>query len=89
MARAISFAPAAWEQYLGWYGTDRVHFGKINALLSACARDPFDGVGKPERLKGDLAGYWSRRIDQEYRLVYGVFGESIAVLQCRYHYTKK
>jgi toxin YoeB len=82
----ISFKPVAWDQYLHWQATDRVMFKKINRLIEECLRHPFDGTGKPEPLKGDLAGYWSRRIDREHRLVYRATDAALEVIQCRYHY---
>jgi toxin YoeB len=82
----ISFRPSAWEQYVHWQSTDKTMFRKINRLIAECLRHPFEGTGKPEPLKGDLAGYWSRRIDREHRLVYRVTPDAIEVVQCRYHY---
>lgn len=78
--------PAAREQWLFRQETDRATFRKLNALIKECQRHPFEGVGKPEPLKGDLAGCWSRRINREHRLVYGVPGDNLEILQCRYHY---
>ena len=59
---------------------------KINRLIEECRRHPFDGIGKPEPLKGDYSGWWSRRIDREHRLVYRVEGDTLIIAQCRYHY---
>ena len=59
---------------------------KINRLIEECRRHPFDGIGKPEPLKGDYSGWWSRRIDREHRLVYRVEGDTLLIAQCRYHY---
>jgi toxin YoeB len=61
---------------------------RINELIKDCRRSPFDGIGKPEPLKGDLSGYWSRRIDDEHRLVYRVEPDAIVIFKCRYHYKK-
>ena len=79
---------AAWEQYLYWQETDRAILRKINALLKECQRTPFIGTGKPEALKGNLRGYWSRRINHEHRLVYQVVGETLFIAACRFHYEK-
>ena len=79
---------AAWEQYLYWQETDRAILRKINALLKECQRTPFTGTGKPEALKGNLRGYWSRRINHEHRLVYQVVGETHFIAACRFHYEK-
>ncbi len=76
----------AWEYLLFWQETDKATVRKINALIMECLRHPFEGTGKPEPLKGDLAGYWSRRIDREHRLVYRVAGDDLEILSCRYHY---
>jgi len=78
----------AWEQYLYWQETDRAILRKINALLKECQRMPFTGTGKPEALKGNLRGYWSRRITHEHRLVYQVVGETLFIAACRFHYEK-
>ena len=81
----IVFTTHGWEDYTSWSG-DRKAFQRINRLLDEAARDPGSGTGKPERLRGDLSGCWSRRIDQEHRLVYTVVGEDLVFLQARYHY---
>jgi toxin YoeB len=80
------FTPHGWDDYLHWQRTDRAMLKRINRLLEAVARDPFDGIGKPEQLRHALAGAWSRRIDEEHRLVYLVDGDDIVILQARYHY---
>ena len=86
----IEFAKSAWEQYLHWQLTDPRKVKKINALLKDCSRAPFEGVGQPEPLRHDWAGWWSRRIDQEHRLVYRITtrdGEQVLeIAQCRHHY---
>lgn len=82
----IVFTALAWEDYLHWQATDRGTLRRLNRLLEDCSRDPFAGVGKPEPLRHALAGAWSRRIDQEHRLVYLVDGDDLVVLQARYHY---
>lgn len=82
----ISFVPEAWEQYLYWQTQDKRTLKRINALLKEIVRTPFTGIGKPEALKENLSGYWSRRIDDTHRLVYAVSDESITVIACRFHY---
>lgn len=72
--------------YVHWSETDRRMTKRINRLIEECKRDPFAGIGKPEPLKGDLSGYWSRRIDDEHRLVYRARGDELVVVQARYHY---
>jgi toxin YoeB len=76
----------AWEDYLYWQQTDRKLIKKINDLLKDISRNPHEGIGKPEPLKHALAGYWSRRITEEHRLVYKVEGTVIKIAQARYHY---
>lgn len=82
----LIFQPTAWDQFLYWQETDKAMLRKINALIKDCLRHPFEGIGKPEPLKGDLSGYWSRRIDREHRLVYRVTDTALEIIQCRYHY---
>lgn len=82
----LVFSEQAWEDYLHWQARDRKTLEKLNALIKECARTPFAGTGKPEPLRGDLRGWWSRRITLEDRLVYRVEGESLLIAQCRYHY---
>jgi toxin YoeB len=84
--RIISFVPEGWEQYTYWHGQDRKTLKRINLLIEAAARDPFEGIGKPEPLVGNLSGYWSRRIDETNRLVYRVTDDELIVIGCRYHY---
>lgn len=76
----------AWKEYLQWLELDKKKFNKVNALLKEVMRTPFEGTGKPEPLKGNLEGLWSRRIDQEHRLIYRVDGDNIVIAQCRGHY---
>lgn len=85
----LSWDEDAWEQYLHWQETDLTILRKINTLLKECLRTPFAGTGKPELLKGNLRGYWSRRITQEHRLVYKVAGEELRIAQCRFRYDDK
>jgi len=82
----IAWTPTAWEDYLYWQQTDKEKVLKINELIKDCKRNSFSGLGKPEPLKGNLKGAWSRRINQEHRLVYKVTDNSIVILQCRFHY---
>ena len=82
----LTFEVRSWEHYLYWQDTDKATHRKINALIKECLRHPFEGTGKPEPLKGDLSGFWSRRIDREHRLVYRVTDTSLEILSCRYHY---
>ena len=85
--RAICFVPDAWADYLYWQGQDKKTLKRINALVNEAARAPFDGIGKPEPLRGDLSGYWSRRIDDANRLVYRATDDDLVIVACRYHYT--
>jgi toxin YoeB len=86
----LVFWPPAWENYLHWQAEDEKMLARLNALLKECMRAPFKGTGKPEPLSGNLSGWWSRRLNQEHRLVYRVSGKSDAqaleAAQCRYHY---
>ena len=84
--RYISFHADAWRDYLYWHRTNTSTFKKINELIRDTQRHPFEGLGKPEALKRDLQGCWSRRITQEHRLVYRVESETLFILSCRYHY---
>ncbi|MDB5690877.1 MAG: Txe/YoeB family addiction module toxin [Sphingomonas bacterium] len=86
----LVFDEAAWAQYVGWIEEDRKVVTRINALIEECLRHPFTGTGKPEPLRQNLTGWWSRRITGEHRLVYRVRGtgeaQALEVLSCRYHY---
>ena len=82
----LIFLTLAWEDYLYWQKTDKAVLRKINELIKQCQPTPFEGIGKPEPLKGDLSGWWSRRINHEHRLVYGSSKEKLFILQCRRHY---
>ncbi|WP_129138880.1 Txe/YoeB family addiction module toxin [Modicisalibacter coralii] len=82
----LTFSEHAWEEYLYWQRTDRKTLRRINQLIKAIQRAPFEGIGKPEPLKHGLAGYWSRRIDEEHRLVYKVAEAHLFIAQLRYHY---
>lgn len=82
----LSWTEDAWEDYKYWQKTSKDKVRQISKLIKAIKPEPFEGIGKPEPLKHDLAGYWSRRIDQEHRLVYEVQDDAIIIVQCRYHY---
>ena len=82
----IIFSTHSWEDYLFWQKTDRKILKRINSLIKDISRDPLQGKGKPEPLKHALAGFWSRRIDEEHRIVYKVEGDSLLIVQLKYHY---
>ncbi|WP_417211522.1 Txe/YoeB family addiction module toxin [Acinetobacter venetianus] len=86
MKRKTNFTPTAWEDYVYWQSQDKKTLKRINILIKECLRTPFEGIGKPEPLLGDLAGFWSRRIDEKNRLVYEVTDVAITIISCRYHY---
>ncbi|CTP88525.1 Txe/YoeB family addiction module toxin [Xanthomonas graminis] len=82
----LQFSDNAWEDYLYWQQTDKKMLKRINDLIKAIQHDPFQGVGKPEPLRHALAGYWSRRINDEHRIVYKVEAGVLLIAQVRYHY---
>jgi toxin YoeB len=82
----LIFAEEAWEDYLEWQRQDRKMLERINKLIREIQRHPFEGIGKPEPLKHALAGFWSRRISDEHRIVYKVEGDALLIAQLRYHY---
>ena len=82
----LIFSSRAWDNYLYWQKTDKAMLKRINALIRDIQCDPFDGIGKPEPLKHGLSGYWSRRINDEHRIVYKVGDDSLFIAQLRYHY---
>lgn len=82
----LVFAERAWEDYLYWQATDRGRLERVNRLIKDILRSPFEGIGHPEPLRHELAGFWSRRIDREHRLVYLVRDEAVHIVQARYHY---
>lgn len=86
MTSRLVWSLAAWEDYEYWQTQDKKTLKRINILIRDCLRSPFDGLGKPEPLRGDKAGMWSRRIDEKNRLVYRVQGEELQIAACRYHY---
>lgn len=82
----VILSETAWEDYLYWQKTDKKLLNRTNELINAIMRTPYEGIGKPEPLKHGLAGYWSRRISDEHRLVYKIQDDSLLIAQCRYHY---
>jgi toxin YoeB len=82
----LIFMSPAWEDYLYWQKNDKQVLKRINELIRQCQRSPYQGIGKPEPLRGNLSGWWSRRIDQEHRLIYRCEENKIYILQCRKHY---
>ena len=88
----IVFLPVGWEHYLYWAANDPKMLARVNVLLEDARRSPFAGIGKPEPLRDNLSGWWSRRIDSEHRLVYRVAGKGegqvLEIMQCRFHYGK-
>jgi toxin YoeB len=86
MPERLAWTQDAWADYLYWQSQDRKTLRRINRLIRASLRDPMAGVGKPEALKGDVSGFWSRRIDHMNRLVYAVDDGTLTIISCRYHY---
>jgi toxin YoeB len=86
MSRKLAWTDEAWSDYLYWQSQDRKTLKRINRLINDTRRDPFKGIGKPEPLRENLAGFWSRRIDETNRLVYVVNDEYLTIIACRYHY---
>lgn len=82
----LIFSEQAWDDYLYWQSHDPKMLSRLNGLIKECSRTPFQGVGKPEPLRGALSGWWSRRINQEHRLVYRPTEDGLQIAQCRYHY---
>ena len=82
----LSWTDAAWDDYLYWQTQDKKTLKRINKLINDVRRSPFEGIGKPESLKENLSGFWSRRIDDTNRLVYAVDDQAITIISCRYHY---
>ena len=85
----IVFSKNAWEDYNSWQTEDKKILRKINSLIKEIQRSPYAGIGKPELLKFDLAGLWSRRIDHEHRIVYRIEGDDLLIYACRYHFDNK
>jgi toxin YoeB len=84
--RQLLFTDESWCDYLYWQTQDKRTLKRINTLIREVQREPFEGIGKPEPLKGNLSGHWSRRIDEENRLVYSVEGNVVTIISCRHHY---
>jgi len=84
--RNTLFTPDGWEDYIYWQTQDKKTLKRINELIKSAVRTPFEGIGKPEGLKENLSGFWSRRIDDKNRLVYEVSDAEISIISCRYHY---
>jgi len=82
----LTFTEDGWNDYLWFQDNDKKLLKRINTLIKEVLRNPLEGIGKPEPLKANLSGYWSRRIDTQHRLVYEVLEESIVVVACRFHY---
>ncbi len=82
----ISFVDESWEDYLYWQKVDKKILKRINNLIKDISRNPYDGIGKPEPLKHKYRGFWSRRIDDEHRLIYRVTEDEVWVVKCRFHY---
>ena len=89
MSRCLAWTDEAWSDYVYWQGQDKKTLKRINKLISNVKRTPFEGVGKPEPLKENLSGFWSRRIDDTHRLVYAITETHITIIACRYHYNQK
>jgi toxin YoeB len=88
MSMTLVFRPQGWEDYRYWQSHDRSVVKRINRLIDDALRHPYEGIGKPEQLKYGVQGAWSRRIDEEHRLVYQVINDELIILQARYHYGK-
>jgi toxin YoeB len=86
MTRLLAWTDDAWADYVYWQGQDKKTLKRINKLITDTKRSPFEGIGKPEPLKENLSGFWSRRVDESNRLVYAVNDSHITVISCRYHY---
>ncbi|MGD1898547.1 MAG: Txe/YoeB family addiction module toxin [Phormidesmis sp.] len=86
--RQLAWTDAAWDSYIYWQSQDKKTLKRINKLIKEILRTPFEGSGKPEPLKNELSGFWSRRIDESNRLVYAIDERYITILACRYHYEK-
>lgn len=87
MTRKLAWTDEAWDDYIYWQGQDKKTLKRVNKLIEATMREPFEGMGKPEPLRENLAGFWSRRIDDTDRLVYAVEDEYLTIISYRYHYT--
>ena len=88
MIEILAWTQEAWKDYVYWQGQDKKTLKRINKIISDTRRNPFEGIGKPEPLKENLSGFWSRRIDESNRLVYIVDNNRLTIISCRYHYEK-
>jgi len=88
MIEILAWTKEAWKDYRYWQSQDKKTLKRINQLISDTQRTPFEGVGKPEKLKENLSGFWSRRIDESNRLVYVIDNNQLIIISCRYHYEK-
>jgi len=88
MSRTLAWTEAGWSDYIYWQTQDKKTLKRINKLVDNILRSPFEGIGKPEALKENLSGFWSRRIDDTNRLVYAVNDTQIIIIACKYHYNK-
>jgi toxin YoeB len=88
MLEILAWTRESWKDYIYWQGQDKKTLKRINKLITATQRSPFEGIGKPEPLKENLSGFWSRRIDDGHRLVYAVDDNKLTIISCRYHYEK-
>ena len=88
MIKKLVWTQEAWKDYVYWQGQDRKTLKRINKIIFDTQRNPFEGIGKPEPLKENLSGFWSRRIDESNRLVYVVDNNCLTIISCRYHYEK-
>ncbi len=86
MSRMLAWTDAAWADYIYWQGQDKKTLRRINKLIADTKRTPFEGMGKPEALRENLSGFWSRRIDEANRLVYAMDDKYLTIIACRYHY---
>jgi toxin YoeB len=86
MSRKLAWTDEAWADYIYWQSQDKKTLKRVNRLITETKRSPFEGIGKPEALRENLAGFWSRRIDDINRLVYAVNDEFVTIISCRYHY---
>lgn len=86
MSKQLAWTGEAWKDYLYWQTQDKKTLKRLNRLITECIRTPFEGIGKPEPLKENLSGFWSRRIDDANRLVYTVDDDYLTIISCRYHY---
>ncbi len=88
MIKILAWTNESWSDYIYWQGQDKKTLKRINKLITDTKRNPFDGIGKPEPLKENLSGFWSRRIDDTNRLVYAIDDSKLTIISCKYHYGK-